>query len=151
MNGQRFWRRLSCPSSETADILQIWRSYYDCSMPRRLISSGSPSKNSQVTAVRSQGWGVRKDGQTMRSNRKVRFTVVILVLLSTNLALWVASRMFGYTSKQHGAVFAFVIIVDFFFFLGLALFGLLTAWLLAFRPERFKNAIERSIAKRNSS
>src|SRR5215472_9491148 len=24
------------------DILQIYRSYYDCSMPRRLISSGSP-------------------------------------------------------------------------------------------------------------
>ena len=87
----------------------------------------------------------------MWSNRKVRFTIVILVLLGANLALWIASQTFGYTSKEHGPVFAFAIIVDFFFFLGLALLGLVTAWLFAFRPESFKNAIERSIARRNSN
>lgn len=87
----------------------------------------------------------------MWSNRKVRFTVVMLALVGANLGLWVSNRIFGYTSKDHGAVFALIFAVDFFVFLGLALLGLLTAWLLAFRPEAFKRAIERSIAKRNSN
>jgi hypothetical protein len=75
----------------------------------------------------------------------------MLALVGANLGLWLANRIFGYTAKDHGAVFAFILIVDFLFFLGLALLGLLTAWLLAFRPEVFKRAIERSIAKRNSN
>jgi len=87
----------------------------------------------------------------MWSNRKVRFTIVILALVGANLALWLSHRLFGYTSKDHGAVFALIIVLDFFVFLGFALLGLLTAWLLAFRPEPFKRAIERSIAKRNSN
>ena len=87
----------------------------------------------------------------MRSNRKVRFTVIMLALVGANLGLWLSNRIFGYTSKDHGAVFASIIIVDFFFFIGMALLGLLTAWLLAFRPEAFKSAIERSIARRNSN
>lgn len=86
----------------------------------------------------------------MRSNRKVRFTVIVVALLGANLALWIANQTFGYTSKEHAAVCTFVLMLDFVFFIGLALLGLLTAWLLAFRPETFKRVIERSIAKRNS-
>jgi hypothetical protein len=37
--------------------------------------------------------------------------------------------------------------LDFFMLLALAFLGLLTAWLLAFRPEALKSSIERSIAK----
>jgi len=87
----------------------------------------------------------------MWSNRKVRFTVVMLVLVGANLGLWLSSRIFGYTIKDHGAVFALIYAIDFFAFLGFALLGLLTAWLLAFRPETFKRAIERSIAIRSSN
>jgi hypothetical protein len=73
---------------------------------------------------------------------------VILLLAGANLVLWFSNRTFGYTVKDHGAAFLFVYAVDFFALLGFALLGLLTAWLLAFRPETFKRAIERSIAKR---
>jgi hypothetical protein len=87
----------------------------------------------------------------MWSNRKIRFTVVILVLVAANAGLWLANRLFDYTSKDHGAVFTLIIVADFFTFLGLAFIGFLTAWLLAFRLETFKRAIERSIAKKSSS
>ena len=85
----------------------------------------------------------------MRFNRKLRFTVVMLVLIGANLALWLSNRMFGYTAEHHGAVFGLVYLTDIFAFIGFALLGLLTAWLLAFRPETFVRAIERSIARRN--
>jgi hypothetical protein len=75
----------------------------------------------------------------------------MLVLMGANLWLWVSTRIFGFTSKDHGAMFTLIFGVDFFAFLGFALLGLLTGWLLAFRPEAFKRAIERSIAKRNSN
>jgi hypothetical protein len=42
------------------------------------------------------------------------------------------------------------LLFDILLFLGFTFLGLLTAWLLAFRPEAFKQSIERSIAKRNS-
>jgi len=87
----------------------------------------------------------------MWSNRKVRFTVVMLVLVGTNLGLWLSNRIGGYTVKDHGAVFGLIYGIDFVAFLAFALLGLLTAWLLAFRPEIFKRGIERSIAKRNSN
>lgn len=87
----------------------------------------------------------------MWSNRKVRFTVVMLLLVGANLGLWLSNRIFGYSIKDHGAVFVFIYVMDFFVFLGFALLGLLTAWFLAFRPEAFKRQIERSIAKRNSN
>jgi hypothetical protein len=86
----------------------------------------------------------------MLSNRKIRFTVIVVALLCANVALWIANRTFGYTSKEHAAVFTFLLMLDFVVFIGLAFLGLLTAWLLAFRPEKFKHLIERSIAKRNS-
>ncbi len=86
----------------------------------------------------------------MWSNRKVRFTVFVLVLAGANLALWLSNRAFGYTSKDHPAVFTLVFLADFFVFLGFAFLGFLTAWLLAFRPETFKRSIERSIVKRNA-
>jgi ABC-type sulfate transport system permease component len=75
----------------------------------------------------------------------------MLVFVSANLGLWLSNRIVRYTVKGHGAAFALIYGVDFFAFLGFALLGLLTAWLLAFRPETFKRAIERSIAKRNSN
>ena len=87
----------------------------------------------------------------MWSNRKVRFTVVMLVLVGANLGLWLSNRIVGYTVKDHGAVFALIYGIDFFAFVAFALLGLLTGWLLAFRPEIFKRVIERSIAKRNSN
>jgi len=87
----------------------------------------------------------------MWSNRKIRFTVIILVVVGANLGLWLFNRLYGYTIKDDGAVFLVVFLLDIFFFFGLALLGLLTAWLLAFRPEGFKRAIERSIAKRSST
>lgn len=86
---------------------------------------------------------------TTMSNRKLRFTLIVVALVGANLALWIANRMVGYTSKEHPAVFTFVLMLDFIFFVGLALLGLVTAWLLAFRPETFKRVIERSIAKRS--
>jgi len=87
----------------------------------------------------------------MWANRKIRFTVVLLLVVGVNICLWIANRTFGYTIKNHGKVFALVIGIDFFVFLGLALLGLLIGWLLAFRPEALKRAIERSIAKRSSN
>lgn len=86
----------------------------------------------------------------MWSNRKVRFTVIMLALVGANLGLWLSNRIFGYTIRDHGAVFVFIYLMDIFAFVGFALLGLLTAWLLAFRPEAFKRQIERSIAKRNA-
>jgi len=62
----------------------------------------------------------------------------MLVLVGANLGLWPFNRIVGYTVKDHGAVFALIYGIDFFAFLGFALLGLLTAWLLAFRPETFK-------------
>ena len=85
------------------------------------------------------------------TNRKVRFTVVMLVPVGANLGLWLSNRIVGYRVKDLGAVFALIYGIDFFAFLGFALLGLLTAWLLTFRPETFKRQIERSIAKRNSN
>ena len=87
----------------------------------------------------------------MWSNRKIRFTIILLALVGANLGLWLSNHTFGYTLKDHGAVFVFIFLMDFSVFVGLALLGLLTAWLLAFRPEAFKRQIERSIAKRLSS
>lgn len=87
----------------------------------------------------------------MWSNRKVRFTIVILLIIGANLWLWIANRTLGYTTRNHGSAFAFVVGIDFFVFIGLALLGLLTAWLLAFRPEGLKRAIDRSIAKRSGN
>jgi hypothetical protein len=87
----------------------------------------------------------------MWSNRKLRFTVVMLALIGANLGLWLSNRIFGFTIKYHGATFVLIFALDFGLFLGLALLGLLTAWLLAFRPEAFKRQIERSIAKRNQA
>jgi hypothetical protein len=63
----------------------------------------------------------------MWSSRKVRFTVVVSVLLGANLGLLLANRIFGYTTKDHGALFVFIFIMDFFAFSGFALLGLLTA------------------------
>ena len=71
----------------------------------------------------------------MWSNRKVRFTVVMLVLIGANVALWLSNRIFGYTVERHGTVFGLVYLTDIFAFIGFALLGLLTTWLLAFRPE----------------
>lgn len=51
----------------------------------------------------------------MWSNRKVRFTVIILALVGANIGLWLSSRIFGYTSKDHPNVFAAVIFLDSFF------------------------------------
>ena len=87
----------------------------------------------------------------MWSNRKVRFTVVMLVLVGANVGLRLFNRIVGYTVKDHGPMFGLIYGIDFFAFLGFALLGLLTAWLLAFRPETFKRGIERSIDKRNSN
>jgi hypothetical protein len=75
----------------------------------------------------------------------------MLVLIGANFGLWFSNWIFGYTMRDHGSVFTFIFLVDVFAFLGLALLGLLTGWLLAFRPEAFKRAIERSIAKRHSN
>jgi len=73
----------------------------------------------------------------MWSNRKARFTVIILVLVAANLALWISHREFGYALKDHPGVFTAIFIVDISVFVGFALLGLLTAWLLAFRPDAF--------------
>jgi hypothetical protein len=73
----------------------------------------------------------------------------MLALVSANFGLWVSNRLFGYTLKEHANLFVFIYGIDFFAFVGFAFLGLLTAWLLAFRPEEFKRQIERSIAKRN--
>jgi hypothetical protein len=44
----------------------------------------------------------------MWSNRKVRFTVIVLVLVGANLGLWLSNRIFGYTLKGHAAVFIYL-------------------------------------------
>lgn len=85
----------------------------------------------------------------MWSNRKARFNIIILLLVAANLALWLSHRAIGYTAKEHPGLFTFVFLLDVVVFVGFAFLGLLTAWLLAFRPEAFKRSIERSIAKRN--
>jgi hypothetical protein len=72
------------------------------------------------------------------------------LLVGANLALWLSSRLLGFATKDHGTVFFFVIIIDICMLLGFALLGLLTGWLLAFRPEAFKQSIGRSIAKQNA-
>ena len=72
------------------------------------------------------------------------------LVVGVNVALWLANRMFGYMAKDHGQVFGAILLFDILLFLGFTFLGLLTAWLLAFRPEAFKRSIERSIAKRNS-
>ena len=49
----------------------------------------------------------------MWSNRKVRFTVVMLVLVGADLGLWLSNRIFGYTIKDHGALFTLIYDIDF--------------------------------------
>jgi hypothetical protein len=75
----------------------------------------------------------------------------MLLLVGANVALWLLNRILGFTIKDHGALFTLIYMIDFFMLLGLAFLGLLTAWLLAFRPEAYKRSIERSLAKRNSN
>jgi hypothetical protein len=84
-------------------------------------------------------------------DRKTRFTVIMLVLVVANFGLWLSRRAFDYPDKKHPAVFTFVFLLDVVVFIGFARLGLVTSWLLAFRPEAFKRSIERSIAKRNSN
>lgn len=86
----------------------------------------------------------------MWSNRKARFTVLWIVILGVNLALWFAHREFGYAMKVHPAVFTAVFVLDVALFFGLACIGLISSWALAFRPEMYVRVIERSIARRNA-
>jgi hypothetical protein len=73
------------------------------------------------------------------------------LLVGANLALWLCNQVLGFTIKDHGGLFILIYLIDFFTFLAFALLGILTGWLLAFRPEALKRSIERSIAKRNSN
>jgi hypothetical protein len=86
----------------------------------------------------------------MWANRKARFTIIMVILLGGNLALWLSHQVLGYTMKDNPKIFLWVILADFFAFVGFAFLGVLTAWLLAFRPEAYLRTIERSIAKKNA-
>jgi hypothetical protein len=86
----------------------------------------------------------------MWSDRKARFTIIMVILVGGNLALWLSHQVLGYTMKDHPAIFLWVFLADFFIFLGFAFLGVLASWLLAFRPETYLRTIERSIAKRNA-
>lgn len=86
----------------------------------------------------------------MWSNRKNRFTTIMLALVGANVLLWLFNRIFDFTVKDDGVVFVLIFLIDVVVFVGFALLGLLTAVLLAFRPELLKRQIERSIAKGNS-
>jgi hypothetical protein len=87
----------------------------------------------------------------MWRNRKARFTFVMMFLIGANLVLWFYHQVLGYTVKDNPGLLTFVFIVDLIAFIGFAFMGLLTGWLLAFRPEVFIRSIERSMAKRNSN
>jgi hypothetical protein len=86
----------------------------------------------------------------MWSNRKARFTIVMALLIAMNVVLWLLHRGFGYTIEDHPNYFLLVFLVDLVVVLGFAFIGLITACALAFRPEAYLRAIERSIAKRKA-
>lgn len=86
----------------------------------------------------------------MWSNRKTRFTVIMSFMIGINLVLLVAHQTFDYTFKDHPNIFFFVFFFDVSAAFWFAVLGVLSSWLLAFRPESYLQTIEESIAKRNT-
>ena len=83
----------------------------------------------------------------MLSSRKVRFTVIMLAITISNIGIWISSYFYGLTIRQMGGYFLFVVIFDFIAILGFTALGVLTTYLLAFKPDALKKSIERSMAK----
>jgi hypothetical protein len=83
----------------------------------------------------------------MWTNQKARFIVFIVIIATPNIWFWIAISVLGYGLKNHAQVTGPVVIFDFALVFFLAIYGLLTAFALSFYPEKFKAAIERSIAK----
>jgi hypothetical protein len=86
----------------------------------------------------------------MLSNRKVRFTVIMLAIAACNIGIWISSRFYDLTIKQMGGYFLFVSIFDVVAVLGFAALGVLTTYLLAFKPDALRKSIERSMAKNSN-
>lgn len=83
----------------------------------------------------------------MLSNRKVRFVAIMSAVILANAAIWFVHRFYGLSMKQMGGYFAFVGVFDIALLFGFAGLGILTSYLLAFKPDALKKSIERSMAK----
>jgi len=83
----------------------------------------------------------------MSSSRKIRFIIIMLFVVVANGAIWFVHRFYGLSIKQMGGYFGFVGIIDLTLLFCFAGLGVLTSYLLAFKPDALKKSIERSMAK----